>query len=74
MKKEFDSIADMDEDDVGYVLGHNPEQTHITLTVVSKRQMTGEEYLAILASFVERSMPESNLIFTDKFSHITDIH
>lgn len=54
-----------DPDEVAYFLQYEPEMTQVMLTVVSQRQMTPEEYMQALVSFVNDASEFPDTLFVE---------
>ena len=68
--------AEDDEDTCVFYLQYNPEMTSIMLTINAKREMKPEEYIELLADFVDNctESPENLFVETVDNESVDGLH
>lgn len=64
----------MEKDDIAFAIEYDDDNTHITLTVVSHKSMTGKEYLTALEDFIDTHLENPKLLFASKYSRTIELH
>jgi hypothetical protein len=62
------------DDEVAYILEYNEDQTNVRLTLISGRQISGEDFLQALNAYVEDFIERPESLFLDGIEMADERH